>query len=278
MRDNFNVLMSVYSKDSPKYFSDALQSIYKLQTVKPAEIVLVKDGPLCSELEEVIRNFSANYQGILTLVSLKQNAGLGNALKEGMKHCKYDWIARMDSDDLSDPKRFEKQMSYLEENPDIDILGGWICEFGDNPKICVKEKRVPGSYSEIAKYAKYRNPMNHVTVVFRKSAVEVAGGYKPMNGFEDYYLWMRMLISGNTFANLEEIVVKVRAGREMIRRRQGWQYTKDEWKLEKEAWRIGFWSSFDLLKNLFVRILPRLMPLFMVEKLYNFLRKTNGHS
>jgi len=112
-----------------------------------------------------------------------------------------------------------------------------------------------------------------MTVIFRKNAVLDVGGYQPMNGFEDYYLWMRMLHSGKQFANLSEMLVKARTGRDMIVRRQGWRYAKDELALEKAAYRMGFWSEIDLVRNFFIRFLPRLLPVFIVEKLYNILRK-----
>ena len=273
MGDSFSVLMSVYGKDNPEHFYEALKSVFELQRVKPSEVILVKDGPLPKELEREIEHFYEHNLDILTLVSLDDNVGLGNALKEGIKYCSNEWIARMDSDDIAVPARFEKQFLFLEKHPEVDILGGWICEFDQNPKHCTRERKVPATHSEIVKFSKYRNPMNHVTVIFKKSVVEEAGGYQSMNGFEDYYLWMRLIKRGKKFANIPYVIVKVRTGQEMIRRRQGWQYAKDETSLEVAAYKIGFWSGVDLFKNFFIRFLPRLMPVFIVEKLYNLLRK-----
>ena len=269
----FSVLLSVYHKEDPKFLDEALRSIEN-QTLPPTEIVLVKDGPLTPALEELIAKHQEKSSIPYKIAGLQRNLGLGIALNKGLEECSCSLVARMDTDDIALPDRFEKQISYLEEHPRVDVLGGWICEFSDNPKDCRKERRPPRTHSEIMHYAKYRNPINHMTAVFQKSAVEEVGGYLPMNGFEDYYLWMRMLLEGKVFANIDEVVVKARAGDEMIRRRQGWQYAKDEWALEKAAWYIGFWSGFDLFKNLFLRILPRLLPVVMVEKLYNILRKT----
>ena len=269
----FSALLSIYCKEDPIFLDEALGSIEN-QTLKANEIVLVRDGLLTVELDEVIDQHIKNSNIPYKIVSLQKNMGLGLALNEGLKDCSHVWIARMDTDDIALPERFEKQMAYLAQYPDIDVLGGWICEFSDDPKHCTKERRPPCTNNRIIHYAKYRNPINHMTVVFRKSAVEEVGGYLPMNGFEDYYLWMRMLLKGKVFANLDEVVVKARAGDEMIKRRQGWGYAKDEWALEKAAWHIGFWSGFDLLRNLFLRISPRLLPVVVVEKLYNILRKT----
>ncbi len=269
----FSVLLSVYKEENPTFFDQALASIEN-QALPANEIVLVKDGPLTQALEEVISGHTENSKTSYKVIELEENNGLGRALNRGMAHCSFEWIARMDTDDIALPDRFEKQISYLEEHPHVDVLGGWICEFSNNPKHCTKERRPPCTNNEIIKYAKYRNPINHMTVVFRKSAVMEVEGYLPMSGFEDYYLWMRMLLRGKKFANLDEVLVKARAGNEMIRRRQGWGYAKDEWELEKAALHIKFWSGFDLFKNLFLRILPRLLPVVVVEKLYNILRKT----
>ena len=267
----FSVLMSVYHKENASHFDAALLSIEN-QTLTPDQVVIVKDGPLSFELEQVIgvhtKSSSINY----TVVALKKNVGLGIALNEGIKYCKYKWVARMDTDDIALPDRFEKQFSYLDEHPETDLLGGWICEFDNKPEQCTKKRRVPASHEAIVRFAKYRNPVNHMTVVCKKEAMQSAGGYLPMNGFEDYYLWMRMLLNGCRFANLPEVLVKARTGRGMIRRRQGWKYAWDEWELEKAAYAIGFWSTKDLVRNLFVRLLPRLLPVFVVEKLYNLLR------
>ncbi len=249
----------------------AMESIL-IQTVPPDEIVLVKDGPLTLQLDSIIDKYSASSKIPCKIISLKKNIGLGEALSAGIKYCSYEWVARMDADDIALPDRFDKQFTYLDKYPNIDILGGWICEFDKSSEHCEKERRVPLAHKEIAKFAKYRNPMNHMTVVFKKEAIESVGGYLPMNGFEDYYLWMRMFLKGKVFANLNEVVVKARAGNEMIRRRQGWRYAKDEWALEKAAYQIGFWSTLDIGRNIFIRILPRLLPVIMVEKLYNILR------
>jgi glycosyltransferase involved in cell wall biosynthesis len=229
---------------------------------------------LSSALEEVLNFHSEQAVNIpYKVVALKENVGLGKALNEGMQYCVYPWIARMDSDDIALSNRLEEQFKYLIKNSEIDIVGSWICEFDNNPEFCSKERRVPESHDAIVKFAKNRNPLNHMTVVFRKDAVMDVGGYIPMNGFEDYYLWMRMLLQGKQFANLPQVLLKARTGQGMISRRQGWKYAKDELVLEKAAYRMGFWSEIELVRNFFTRFLPRLLPVIIVEKLYNILRK-----
>ena len=272
MYEKITVLLSVYAKEDPNYLDEALQSI-EVQTFLPNEIVLVKDGPLTVELDRIVSLHVQKSNVAYKVVELKNNVGLGKALNEGLKYCTSEWIARMDSDDIALPNRFEKQFTYFSEYPETDILGSWMCEFDSDPDICDNERRVPALHNDIVRFAKYRNPMNHMTVIFKKSAVDDVGGYKAMNGFEDYYLWMRMLRSGKKFANLPEVTLKARVGNGMVSRRQGWQYAKDELSLQKAAYKIGFWSKMDLAQNFFVRFLPRLLPVFIVEKLYNLLRK-----
>ena len=269
---SFSILVSVYYKENLLFLRKALDSIGN-QTLSANEIVLVKDGPLTPELDKIITYYTEHSQIQYKIIELKENVGLGKALNEGVKHCSYEWVARMDSDDIAFPDRFEKQFKYLTENPDIDILGTWICEFDENSEECNKTRKVPVTNEDIRSFSKYRNPLNHMTVVFRKSAVQEVGGYLPMNGFEDYYLWMRMLMAEKQFSNIPQVLVKARTGQGMISRRQGLKYAKDELALEKAAYQLGFWSKFDLIKNLFTRVLPRLLPVFIVEKLYNLLRK-----
>ncbi len=268
----FSVLISVYYKENASFLEEALCSIEN-QTLKADEIVLIKDGLLNPELDNVITYHSEHSKIPYKVIELKENVGLAEALNEGMKYCIYEWVARMDSDDIALPQRFEKQFTYLFENPDIDILGSWICEFDDDPDTCNKERKVPEVHDKIVRFSQYRCPLNHMTVVFRKDAVLDAGGYQSMHGPEDYYLWMRMLLKGKRFANVPQVLVKARTGIGMISRRQGWEYAKNEWILEKTAYQIGFWSAADLVRNFFTRFLPRLLPVFIVEKLYNLLRK-----
>jgi len=269
---NFSVLLSVYYKEDPDYLKKALGSL-ESQTLKPTEIVLVKDGPLTAELDVVVEQFINSSDIPYKLVLLEKNVGLGEALNCGAKQCTYDWIARMDTDDIALPERFEKQLTYIEKHPKIDILGCLICEFESDPNKCGRIRKVPLVHHKIKSFAKYRNPLNHMTVIFRKEAVLDAGGYQPMHGFEDYYLWMRMLSAGKRFANLPEVLVKARAGREMISRRRGLGYAVDEWRLQKAAYALGFWSGAEVARNIFVRVLPRLLPLSITQKVYNVLRK-----
>jgi glycosyltransferase involved in cell wall biosynthesis len=268
----FSVLISVYYKENPLFLEEALTSIEE-QTLAADEIVLVKDGLLTVELDEVIAHHSKFSKVPYTIVVLEENVGLGEALNEGMKHCSYDWVARMDGDDISLPDRFEKQISYLEKHPDIDVLGSWISEFDEDPDSPNSFRKPPATHTALLAYAKYASPLNHMTVVYRKEAVLSAGSYKSEKCLEDHPLWIRMFMNGSHFANMEEVLVYARTGRDMIKRRHGIKYFKIEVALAQMAYKIGFISRYEYIRNLFLRALPRIMPLFILKKLYVLARR-----
>ena len=231
MKDQkFSVAMSVYRNDNPHHFARALQSITEDQTVKPDEIVLVVDGPVGENLNNVIEDYSTKYD-VFKVIRLEKNGGLGNALRIAVENCEHELIARMDSDDVSIPTRFEKQVNFMGEN-DVDIVGGHISEFvGDECNI-VSRRDVNISHEEIKADMKKRCAFNHMTVMFKKSAVQSVGGYLSWHYNEDYYLWLRMLLAGCRFANLDQVLVNMRVGEEMYQRRGGWKYFKSEAKLQ----------------------------------------------
>lgn len=227
----FSVAISVYKSDDPKFFDRALFSITEMQTIKPDEIVLVVDGPVCEELNRVIEKYERLYS-IFHIIRLEKNGGLGNALKIAVESSKCDLIARMDSDDVSLPTRFEQQLRYFEEHPEVDIVGGDITEFiGDESNI-VGKRVVPKTNEEIREYMKKRCALNHVSVMYKRDAVQGAGGYQDWFCNEDYYLWIRMWLNHAVFANTGSILVNVRVGKEMYQRRGGWKYFKSEAKLQ----------------------------------------------
>ena len=228
----FSVAISVYKSDDPKFFDRALFSITEMQTIKPDEIVLVVDGPVCEELNRVIEKYERLYS-IFHIIRLEKNGGLGNALKIAVESSKYDLIARMDSDDVSLPTRFEQQLRYFEEHPEVDIVGGDITEFiGDESNI-VGKRVVPKSNEEIQEYMRRRCAFNHVSVMYKRDAVQGAGGYQDWFCNEDYYLWIRMWLNHALFANTGSVLVNVRVGEEMYSRRGGKRYYDSEKKLQK---------------------------------------------
>lgn len=223
----FSVAISVYKNDNPEHFDRALESITDFQTIVPDEIVLVVDGPISDELDQVIKKFQAKYD-IFKIIRLKQNGGLGNALRIAVENASYEFIARMDSDDISVPTRFEQQLCFFNQYPDVDIVGGDITEFINKETNIVGKRSVPKTNDEIREYMKIRCAMNHVSVMYKKASVMAAGGYQDWFWNEDYYLWIRMWLNNAVFANTGTVLVNVRVGEEMYQRRGGEKYYRSE--------------------------------------------------
>ncbi len=268
----FSVLLSVYFKENPLLLKQALESIWLAQTAKPAEIVIVKDGPLTDELNQVIDDFSKTAP--VKIVALEKNQGLGAALNKGLAHCQYDIVARMDSDDVSKPTRFEKQIGFLYGSPDIDLVSASIDEFTETTGHIISTRRLPEFHSEIEKFAKKRCPVNHPVVVFKKTAVLKAGGYQHFPLFEDYFLWVRMLMSGAKFYNLQESLLYFRANADTFKRRGGFKHAIDDIKLQIKFRKIGFITFYEMIRNIVYRATVRLFPNFIRVLFYKkILRK-----
>lgn len=229
-RTPFSVAICVYGGDNAEHFKLALDSIL-YQTVKPDEVVLVVDGPVPNALDIVISEYEK--LSCFKVIRLKENQGHGIARRTCLSNCTHDIVALMDADDISIPTRFEKQLTVLNENPSLSVVGGNIAEFIDSQDNIVGYRNVPSNDEDIKIYLKTRCPMNQVTVMFRKTDIEEAGGYLDWYCEEDYYLWIRMLLKGMCFSNVSEVLVYVRVGKEMYRRRGGMKYFKSEAKLQK---------------------------------------------
>ncbi len=208
----YSVLMSVYKNDDPDFLARALRSIYEDQTVKPDEIVVVFDGPLTVELYAVLNEFRVGKENVVKYYPQEENHGLGEALRIGSEKCACDYILRMDSDDISDPHRFERQIAYVENHPDIDVLGTDIAEFNISLDEDMRVRSCPEHHDDIVRMGKKRNPMNHVSVCMKKTALKKCGGYKTLLFLEDYYLWLNMIAAGCKLANIHESLVYVRVG------------------------------------------------------------------
>lgn len=226
--------MSIYKNDDPSCLKEALESIYEKQQRKPDEIVVVIDGPIPTELEDVLYGFAQDKGDVVRICPLKENRGLGEALHIGTLQCSGDYILRMDSDDISLPDRFARQIAYVSEHPEVDVLGGSIEEFVESPN---EEKRVrfcPERHEDILRMARHRSPMNHVSVCIKKSALLACGGYESKLYVEDYYLWAKMMHLNCIFANLKETLVYVRVGNGFQARRNsseripGWRAIQKE--------------------------------------------------
>ena len=269
----FSVLMSVYEKEKPQFLKTALESIIN-QTLKPNEIVLIKDGMLTNELDDVIYTFAQKYNKLFKIISLRNNVGLGEALNIGIQNCSNEIIARMDTDDIARKDRFEKQIFFLQKHPDIDIVGSWISEFEGDPENLISYRKVPTSHKEIYAFGQFRSPLNHMTVMFKKEAVLGAGSYQTFKSIEDYWLWARMLKQGYKFANIPDCLVNVRAGNEMLKRRANLRYFfNSELPLHTQLYKIGYISYKQYLKNIFSKFLLRALPYKVMGRVYKiFLR------
>ena len=269
---SFSLLMSVYYHDDANYLNSSLNSIIS-QTCPPSEIVLVKDGPLKEACDKVISDFQLRYNATLTIIALEKNVGLGHALRAGLDACTYELVARMDADDICEPDRFEIQLKYFEENPETDVLSSYIGEFDTDEKKIITIRKVPLEPGLIIKKARYRNPINHMAVMFKKTPVLSVGSYNDFLWFQDYYLWARLLKAGYRFANVPNVLIRARAGNELFQRRGGWEYLKQEMLLQKEFLKMGFINFPIFVFNVFIRSLVRIMPNTMRASLYgNYLR------
>lgn len=268
----FSVLLSVYNKEYPSYLKQSLDSLFA-QTLLPDEIILVEDGPLDAELNAVVTEYQSRYP-TLKVIPLPHNQGLGKALNEGLKHCSYELVARMDTDDIAKPERFERQTQIFKEHPDIDVCSAWIDEFENTPTIITSTRKLPEYEQEVIRYAQSRNPINHPVVMFKKSAVLAVNGYQHFPLFEDYYLWIRMLMNGYKFYNIQESLLYFRTTSDMFKRRGGWKYIKTEIKFQLTIHKMGFIPTSLCIKNIGIRLTVRLIPNFLRKIIYkNLLRK-----
>lgn len=269
----FSCLVSLYKKEKPAYFKVAMDSILN-QTLLPTEIVLVEDGKLTDELYAIIDGYVKSNPALFKIVAFEKNRGLGLALRDGVLECSYEYIARMDTDDIADKHRFEKQFVYLAKHSDLAILGSRITEFSINSERPDTVTDLPCSYADIVKFSKTRNPFRHMTLILKKSAVLESGNYRDFLWFEDYDLWVRIMQKGYKVENLPEYLVNVRANNEMFARRGGWNYLKQDFKFQKCLYKSGFIGIVQLLFNIIVRGTMRLMhPSIKVFIYKKFLRK-----
>jgi len=215
-----SVLTSLYYLEKPDFFQKSMESIWNDQLVKPDQIVLVKNGPLGNDLEEIIEAWVEILGTKLVIVSIENNIGLAHGLNQGLKSCEGDYIARMDTDDISTKARFKNQITFLDKSPSIDIVGTYIAEIDDHAELIKKEVKYPINHNDLLKFFSKRDPVAHPTVMFRRSFFQKAGFYNEETLlFEDTSLWYYGFLSGCIFANLPFIGVKYRRGSSFYKRR-----------------------------------------------------------
>lgn len=265
--ENYSVLMSVYYKEKPEWLDIAIRSMIN-QTIMTNDFVIVKDGPITEDLEKVIAKYKESYPEIFNIINLKENVGLGLALKIGIEKCKNELITRMDSDDFSISTRCEKQLEKFKENPQLDIIGSSIAEFIDSIDNVQAYRILPETDAEIKKFARRRNPFGHPSVMLRKSKVLEAGNYKPYYLCEDYDMWIRMIEKNAQCYNFKDILVYMRIGEDFYKRRGGIKYLKSILKFKKEQYKKGFFSRKDYIVSSVAHIVMCLLPNRIRDMLY----------
>lgn len=210
--------MSVYKKEKPEYLDMALTSIEQ-QTIIPKEIVLVEDGPISNLMKQVIGKHKEFFgDGFKEIISSKNN-GLGAALRLGTDYVTTNWIARMDSDDISVSNRFELQLNAIKRNPNIGLIGGQVLEFKNDVSNVVGKRNVPLKKKDIYNFVKWRSPFNHPTVFIKKDLLNKVGGYMSFGNLEDYFLWARIINGNYEIENINNVLVYMRVSSGMYSRR-----------------------------------------------------------
>ena len=270
MNIKFSLLLCTYKNDKPEHLKECLDSIIA-STIPPNEIVIVKDGPLTHELDEIINR--TVFPCETKIITLPTNQTLGIARREGVNKAKYNWIALMDSDDIMTTSRFEKQLTKIVKNPNVDIIGGQIAEFIFSTNQIHAIRKVPLTNDDIVNHSKKRNPFNAMSVMFKKDLAQKSGNFRYFPGFEDYDLWIRMIINGAICQNCSDVLVYARTGGGMYARRSGINYVKHEWRMQKQLRILKHIDRQRFFINLISRIPVRLFPLYIIERIYTkFLR------
>ena len=250
--------MSVYKNDKLEYVIKAIDSVLN-QSIRPNQYVIMIDGPIDDKLKKILLEYEKKDK-IIELYFREENKGLGITLNEGLNNCKYEYVARMDADDESCKNRFEEQLKILLANINIDVVGCNVLEYDENMKRVLCEKRVPQYSEEIKKFAEKRNPINHPTVMFKKSAILDCGSYEDCRYFEDYYLWVKLLKNGYSFYNIQKPLYKFRAGKTMYERRGGIAYINCIKNFEFRIYKMGYINLFMCINNIIKRSVVALLP------------------
>jgi glycosyltransferase involved in cell wall biosynthesis len=263
----FSVLLPVYQNDNFPQFLRSFKSIFK-QSLKPDEIIILIDGPI----DKQIKNF-LSIQKKIKIFESKKNIGLGRILKIGVKISRYNFIARADSDDYSLPNRFKTQINFLKKNSEVDILGSNVEEVFNNNIYAAR--KLPTQHNMIVKMMKYRNPINHPSVVFRKKTIVKCGNYLALKNFEDYFLWVRALKIGAKFANINKILVRMTVNDSFYKRRKGISYLYNYTNFLIKILKIKFINIFYFIILFLTRLFLVLLPMFFFRIFYRFFLRTH---
>ena len=265
MHEPFTLLLSVWDGDQPEHLLQAFCSAVDEQTLRPAQVVIVRDGPVRDELDACLADLHKTSPVPVTLVPLESNRGLGPALDAGMAASQFDVIARMDADDVAMPHRFEVEIPLIAE---ADIVGAGLLEFVEDIENVVGQRVPPTDPEQIQRYARMHDPFNHPTVVYRRQAVQAAGGYGDLPLMEDYALFARMLQNGARAVNVAEPLVYYRVGATAFKRRGGADLLRSELRLQREFRRQRFTTPAEYARNVMVRGGYRLIPWWARRAVY----------
>jgi glycosyltransferase involved in cell wall biosynthesis len=265
MPEPFSLLLSVYEGDRPDYLRQAFRSAVDDQTLRPDEVVIVRDGPVREELADCLAELRAASPVPVTFVPLERNLGLGPALARGLAAARFDVVARMDADDIAMPSRFAIELPLI---GDADIVGSGLLEFTGDPGTVVGQRVPPTGADQIRRYARIHDPFNHPTVVYRRAAVQEAGGYGDLPMMEDYALFARMLAGGARPVNVPEPLIYYRVGAQAFKRRGGAGLLRSELRLQRELRRLRFTTPAELARNVVMRGGYRLVPWWVRRALY----------
>jgi glycosyltransferase involved in cell wall biosynthesis len=265
MHEPFSLLVSMYDGDRPDYLRRAFRSAVDDQTVRPDQVIIVRDGPVRDELARCLDELRCSSPVPVTFIPLPSNRGLGPALDQGVAASWFDVIARQDADDVSMPHRFEVELRLIQ---DADIVGAGLLEFVTDIDDIVGQRTPPTDPGQIQRYARMHDPFNHPTVVYRREAVLAAGGYGDLPLMEDYALFARMLAGGARAVNVAEPLVYYRVGAKAFKRRGGGELLRSELRLQRDFRRRGFTSPAEYARNVVVRGGYRLIPWWFRRALY----------
>lgn len=261
----YSVLMTVYYKEKAEFLREAIDSMLN-QTVKPAEFVLVEDGPLTDELYAAIAEYKKN--PIFKVITLKENQGSGPASAAGVMACTKEWIARLDSDDYSVPERIEKQFDVYLDDRKLEVIGANIIEIEtDNPK---NQQKVilPEKDAQIRKFTGRRCPFRTSAILFKREAVMKAGNYRAFHRVEDYDMFARLVASGAKSANVQDFLTYMRIDKDYYKRRGGMKLAKSIVRLKKEIHKLGLANINDWIVSVPIQVVVCLMPNGMRDLFY----------
>lgn len=254
----YSVLMTMFKNDNPDHAKLAIDSMLN-QSIKTDDFVLICDGPLTSDLMNMLQSY-ASKEDCFHIVYLPKNIGLGAALRYGVPLCKHGLIARMDDDDVAKEDRCEKELLMFDQKENLSIVGSYVNEFDTDPNAPMRIKVVPCKQEDIQSFIRRRNPFNHSSVMFKKDDILKVGNYSDMRTNQDIDLWMRLIGQGYYGANIDEPLVNFRFNKGTIKRRKNINNIKLMIKLWYSYYRNDYCSLIDFLFVFAVQLVILVLP------------------